>query len=85
MSPREPKSWPCRHCHTTLHTEEDTFDCQAEECLLGEQICADCIFDCADCGGDFCRAHVVERLLDERSAEYRCLSCQAKRGLERAA
>ncbi len=77
MSPHEPSSWPCQECRARLYREEDHCWCNAAGCQV-EQICAECLFDCEDCGDGFCRAHVVEIPLGERTAVYRCVACQVR-------
>jgi hypothetical protein len=81
-APREPLAACTRGC-------ELLGDCQLYRCTQKacgqEELCVGCIWQCADCGDDFCEDHIENIAPDgARYALYLCRSCRATE-LEEAA
>lgn len=79
-APRESNFWACYECHELHHHSAESYSCQAhagrhDDCYA-DQVCVGCIYQCADCDGDFCRSHIVETPLPSFHAERRCVPCQ---------
>jgi len=75
--PREPAYWTCGSCGEHLLNQEDI----AGECRAchSDVLCVGCIFDCADCGKDFCQLHIKTLDGADGYATYLCSPCLAER------
>jgi hypothetical protein len=65
-------------CETHV-SERERYVCAHETCGK-ENLCVGCIWQCADCSGDFCETHVSGDVTpQERFQTYVCIACLTRR------
>ena len=61
-----------------LDRTQKTYECTAKACNQNN-LCEGCVYECADCTGDFCFDHVIDlNAKANPAARYVCLPCVAK-------
>jgi hypothetical protein len=73
-APREAAHWRCQAHGCEIYEEQEIYCCTAKGC--GEALlCVGCIWQCADCGEDFCEAHIVDATKTAPFTTYVCHAC----------
>lgn len=78
-SPLEPAidygSGLCSRCQDTIRCwRDDYYRCEQKGCEH-DFLCIGCVYECAECGRDFCWEHIFEIPQGDGWARYECVNC----------
>jgi len=83
--PSAPKEFGLTCSHGCAGNDE-LYECQAEACGR-DSLCAGHVYQCAECGRDFCEEHILDlnEAADAPYSIYACTPCFARRQAKPAA